>query len=451
MFMMHRRSKIKTFEITVLAIVYIAAFAHAPSIANTWDEHGPLEVSEDGRRIQKADGSDWYWLGDTAWSLFQELNREDAEYYISTRASQGFTVIQAVVVMGWNRDWNDENVYGHRPFHDGDAGKPNEDFWQHTDWLIEEVKEHGMYMAIIPAWGSFHADANYYRWIANRYKHHDHIIWVNGGDTRFSSSWNAQGNALNEATPDHLITFHPNNNTRDAHNQAWLDFHMFQSGHSSRDRRTDDYVATDWALSPPKPTMDGEQCYEDHHIGWKASNDTFKTWDVRQVAHWSVFAGGAGITYGHVHVWDFYHGGNEEDGYQDWKVQMLDAGAVQMGFLRKLMMSRPHAGRGPAQNLFNSNPGGNLRQVATQGDGYVFAYTSQGQNINIKMPFSNNKCWWWNPREGVATLIGTFAQGNKDFDCPGDAGRDHDWVLVIDDAGKAYAEPGNWKYVKYVK
>ncbi len=67
-----------------------------------------LVISEDGLRIQKADGSDWYWLGDTAWSLFQELNREDAELYFSTRASQGFTVIQAVVVMGWNRDWNDK-------------------------------------------------------------------------------------------------------------------------------------------------------------------------------------------------------------------------------------------------------------------------------------------------------------------------------------------------------
>ncbi|MFC1634313.1 DUF4038 domain-containing protein [Planctomycetota bacterium] len=84
-------------------------FTHA-AVPDNWK----LAVSEDGMRIQKADGSDWYWLGDTAWSLFQELNREDAEAYFSIRASQGFTVIQAVVVMGWNRDWNDKNAYGQR-------------------------------------------------------------------------------------------------------------------------------------------------------------------------------------------------------------------------------------------------------------------------------------------------------------------------------------------------
>jgi hypothetical protein len=411
-----------------------------------------LVISEDGLRIQKADGSDWYWLGDTAWGLFQELNQEDADLYLSTRAAQGFSVIQAVVVMGWNRGWNDDNAYGERPFHNGNEDTPNEAFWQHADWLINKAEEHGLYVAILPAWGSFwtgkfsdNSAKRYATWIANRYKDQENVIWVNGGDTRPSKNqtrWNVIGNALNETDPNHLITFHQSPQSTHLHSQAWLDFDMFQSGHGSRDRRTDEMVAKFWALTPKKPVLDGEQCYEDHHIGWKAKNDTFRLYDVRQVAYWSVFAGGTGVTYGHVHVWDFYHGGNKEDGYEDWKVQMLDDGAVYMGILHQLMMSRPHAGREPAQHLFNSNPRGSLKQRATHGDGYVMAYTSKGQKINIQMPFAQNTCWWFNPRDGVATLIGTFAQGSKDFDCPGGTGRDHDWVLVIDDANKGYGEPG---------
>jgi len=44
-----------------------------------------------------------------------------------------------------------------------------------------------------------------------------------------------------------------------------------------------------------------------------------------------VFTGATEITSGHVHVWDFYNKGNREDGYEDWKDQMQDPGAVQMG------------------------------------------------------------------------------------------------------------------------
>lgn len=53
--------------------------------------------------------------------------------------------------MGWSRDWNDENAYGHRPFHNGDVSKPNEEFWKHADWLINKAKEYGLYVAFLPA------------------------------------------------------------------------------------------------------------------------------------------------------------------------------------------------------------------------------------------------------------------------------------------------------------
>ena len=49
------------------------------------------------------DGKPFFWLGDTAWNLFQIPNREDAELYLATRAKQGFTVIQAGIVMGEER------------------------------------------------------------------------------------------------------------------------------------------------------------------------------------------------------------------------------------------------------------------------------------------------------------------------------------------------------------
>ncbi len=59
-----------------------------------------LKVSQNGRYLVRSNGKPFFWLGDTAWLLFQMTTREDAELYLSTRARQGFSVIQAAIVMG---------------------------------------------------------------------------------------------------------------------------------------------------------------------------------------------------------------------------------------------------------------------------------------------------------------------------------------------------------------
>jgi len=426
------------------------------SVYGTSPDQWRLAISEDGMRIQKADGTDWYWLGDTGWSLFQELNREDAEFYFSTRASQGFTVIQAVVTMGWNRRWNDINAYGHPPFHNGEVSNPNVEFWQHADWLIKKARDYGLYLALLPAWGSYwgkQATVEYAVWITNRYKDYDNIIWVNGGDRKVDGSkelFNQIGNVFN-SDADALVTFHPRGGDPSSdhfHNETWLDFNMQQSSHGKRNIRADNRVDTDLSKEPTKPTLNGEPNYEDHCVGWKqdCSEGTFNAHDVRQLAYWTVFAGATGITYGHVHVWDFFNGGNREDGYQDWKGQLKDPGAVQMGFLANLMMSRPHTGREPAQHILtNVSPGG-LEQRAISGNGYAFVYTSQGHDIHLnldELPWKQNRAWWFNPRDGKATPLDNVPNGGTYiFNPPGKSGSDNDWVLVIDNASKCFTEPG---------
>jgi hypothetical protein len=186
---MESEKKFKTVKKDVLAsalfligiLISYTGISQDVESPNNWN----LAISEDGLRIQKADGADWFWLADTGWSLFQELNREDANFYFATRASQGYSVIQSVAVMGWNRKWNEENAFGDRPFIDDDASKPNEEFWQHADWLIKKAGDHGLYIALLPAWGDYwgnQATVEYARWITNRYEKYDNIIWVNGGD-----------------------------------------------------------------------------------------------------------------------------------------------------------------------------------------------------------------------------------------------------------------------------
>jgi hypothetical protein len=53
------------------------------------------------------------------------------------------------------------------------------------------------------------------------------------------------------------------------------------------------------------------------------------------------------------------------------------------------------------------------------------------------------KAWWFNPRDGKASVIGEFPnEGEREF-TPPDLGEYLDWVLVLDDTAKKYPEPGN--------
>ena len=52
------------------------------------------------------------------------------------------------------------------------------------------------------------------------------------------------------------------------------------------------------------------------------------------------------------------------------------------------------------------------------------------------------KAWWFNPRDGKAREIGRFPNtGEQEFLSP-DPGEGLDWVLVLDDAAKAFSAPG---------
>ena len=80
---------------------------------------GPIRVSPNGRYFVDAEGRPFFWLGDTAWPLFAQYSKEDAEKYLSARARQGFTVIQGVLAWGGGTGFEGQtpgpNYAGHTP------------------------------------------------------------------------------------------------------------------------------------------------------------------------------------------------------------------------------------------------------------------------------------------------------------------------------------------------
>jgi hypothetical protein len=432
-----------------------------------------ISVSPNHRFLQYKDGRPFFWLADTGWLLFEKLDRADTVKYLEDRERKGFTVVQAVLLHGAGELGPD----GGRALVEGDPGRPNltaGGYWDHVDWVIDRAAEKGIYMAMVPAWGSLLKSGQlnarnavpYASFLARRYKAKPNIFWVLGGDIRGDRNaevWRLMGRTLKAGDPNHLITFHPFGRTQSStwfHNEPWLDFNMFQSGHRRYDQDTapdgfgEDnwrYVRDDYAKVPVKPVVDGEPSYEGIPQGLHDTSQPYWTdADCRRYAYWSVFAGAFGHTYGDNAVMQFHRPGIDKGSYgtkESWSEAIGDPGSSEMQFLKLLMLSRPYFERVPDQSVIAGRNGTRHDYViATRGASYLFAYTYTGKPFQILMGAiagAEIRAWWYSPRDGSAHEIGKVAnRGERTFTPPGQPGEGNDWVLVLDDASKSFPPPG---------
>lgn len=107
--------------------------------------------------------------------------------------------------------------------------------------------------------------------------------------------------------------------------------------------------------------------------------------------------------------------------------------------------SLPFLTRIPDQSLITSGQGGHIVSTRESDGGYAFIYSPYRGTFSIdlnKLSGSTVRTYWYNPKNGTATVIGTFPKsGTRSYTAP-NAGRGNDWVLVLDDTAKNYGTPG---------
>ncbi|WP_448698367.1 glycoside hydrolase family 140 protein [Mucilaginibacter sp. AW1-3] len=432
-----------------------------------------LKISANHRYFTTSDGKPFFWLGDTGWLLFEKLTREEADKYLTDRAAKGFNVIQVMVLhdLGIKDAYGDsalinKSVATPRVVNGNSLADKTYDYWDHVDYIVDLAASKGIYIAMVPVWGSavkaHHVTAaqakTYATFLAGRYKNRPNIIWMNGGDipgTQNMDVWNAIGSTLHQLDPSHIETFHPRGRTQSSiwfHNQDWLSFNVFQSGHRNykQDTSKNDfkygednwkYVNSDYKKLPVKPTLDAEPSYEDIPQG--LHDTTEKRWiaaDIRRYAYWSVFAGGCGFTYGDNSVMQMHLPKDRSSSYGAkayWFDAINDPGSSQMQYVKKLMLSRPYFERVPDQTLVAAKQGKRYDYlIATKGKNYAFIYTYNGRSIPVamgKIAGAKVKASWYDPRTGDTQAIGTFANtGTHEFNPPGEIKAGNDWVLILD-------------------
>ena len=440
-----------------------------------------LRVSDNHRFLVTEEGKPFFYLADTAWELFHRLKREEAEKYLADRAEKGFNVIQAVV-LAEQAGLTEPNAYGHLPLVDkADPARPaikdgpDNDYWDHVDNLIDLAAQKGLYIGLLPTWGKYvtshwangivdgifnPANAQQYGgYIGNRYKDRTNIIWIIGGDraapTKESQTiWRAMAKGIaigvsgREDYDAVLMTYHtsgPGHASDFFHEDPWLDFTSIQSSHGDRILNWR-MIERDYHRRPIKPVIDLETTYPDALImkGMKPGNDDH----ARRSAYWSVLAGACGHTYGHNSIWQMYAPGRKPilNAKTPWYEAIHAPSAAQMGFLRKLIESRPFLSRVPDQLLLASDPGDDIDHLeATRGDGYAMIYSPNGRSFAVHLNRLSGKTLqarWFDPKTGTSKLLGEVPkQGDQEFDPPGEPAVGNDWVLLLDDAERTFALP----------
>ncbi len=447
----------------------------------------PLTVHADRRYLVGPDGQPFLYHSDTAWELFHRPNREQVRAYLELRAKQKFTVIHAVA-LAEVEGIAEPNAYGDLPLVEKDLARPavtpgsnpknadEYDYWDNVDYVVDETNRLGMYVAFLPTWGRWlgvnqprderiitaqNAQA-YGEFLGKRYGRKS-IIWVLGGDRTgqaFEEVWRAMAKGIvigisgREDYDAALMTYHPGGGSTSAtwfHDDRWLDFNMQQTGHGpAATSKPWEKIAADYVRTPVKPVIEGEPLYEDHPIGFVRGvrqNGFSSDNHVRQRAYWTLFAGAAGVAYGHHSVWQMYAPGLRpiNGPLYFWEEAIHRPGAAQMQHVRTLMESRPMLTRVPDQSLVADALDGPERIQAIRGPDHLFVYTGAGIAFTVNMgriSGSRVQAYWYNPRNGTSAELGVFDNaGTREYK-PQYEGLGSDWVLVLDDASKGYKAPG---------
>ncbi len=132
----------KKLNLTIILVAFI--------LLNSYSQK--LQISETKRYLETTDGKPFLWIGDTAWELFQKLNREEATEYLENRKAKGISVIQVVVLAELN-GLRVPNSYGDVPLIDFDPTKPNEAYFKHVDFIVNKAEELGLVIGMLPTWG----------------------------------------------------------------------------------------------------------------------------------------------------------------------------------------------------------------------------------------------------------------------------------------------------------
>lgn len=343
--------------------------AGRPRRTTMLSKHGAVGIPAGGSHFAHADGTPFFWLGDTWWMLMSDRISWPAGFKALTRdrAGKGFTVVQTVI--GFPGD-----ITPFKGIEDNEGGPPwlpgyraiNPKYFDAVDPRIEHLVESDVIPCVLGGWGYhlvFMGEERmkmHWRYLVARYGAYP-VIWCLAGEGAMSyylsgsgeedgkrqkAAWTEIARYVRSIDPwRRPLSIHPRRSSwDDVDDPEVLDFHMIQSGHFGMSSCESGVAAIEEArrLFPDKPVVMAEPPYEGH-MG--------RNWqDVQRYAFWSaMLSGAAGFTYGAAAVFQANDrkrptGNRPEGGNYDavfWDESAKYPGSTQVGLAKKLLAGLP--------------------------------------------------------------------------------------------------------------
>ena len=395
-----------------------------------------LCVDPSGRCLTLSDGTPFFLLGDTAWNLLHTLTREETLHYLDTRLAQGFNFVQTVALAECD-GLRTPNVYGDFALGTDESGAfspalPQKAYFDHIEWVISAAEERGMYIGLLPTWGDKfnlwwgegpevftpdNAEA-YGRFLGERFRHHNNLVWVMGGDRPPENPLHyeiiermAQGITAGDGGK-FLKTYHPQGQHTSGeywHDCDWLDFNMMQSGHDRPAPPCYELMAREYARTPAKPVMDGEPCYEDIPVNVKPGEGYWYGDTARRAAWWDLMSGACGHTYGHHAVWQMNTTYSPYCPFT-WQQALTRPAATQLCHLKAFAQKYPPFGGTPLLGAVENNVAGDEYVAALGFEEAVYLYLPKGMTVTLTLPFTPAVAEGFDPKTGAAMAV--TLQGN---------------------------------------
>jgi Protein of unknown function (DUF4038)/Domain of unknown function (DUF5060) len=437
---------------------------------NSLYAHGPIRVAASKRHFEHADGTPFFWLGDTWWlGLCHRLHWPDEFQRLTTdRKSKGFNVIQ--IVAGLYPDMHPFDPRGVN-----ESGFPWEkdyaairpEYFDAADARLRHLVEQGITPCIVGAWGYFLPMMGvdkmkaHWRYLIARYGALP-VVWCAAGegnlpwylakgfpydDREQVHGWTDILRFIRATDPYHRpLTIHPtaiNQYTaRHATDDATLlDFDFLQTPHGQRDAVpvTVGAMRKSIAASPKLPVINGEAAYE-------MLGDSLPTQWTRAMFWLCLTNGAAGHTYGANGIWQVnrkgephgrspHHTTGNGYGVIPWDDAMNLPGSQQMSIGKRFFESLPWTKLAPMPDDIapHDAPNGLPPQMCGIADELRIVYALEPHAVSIRnlRASSTYRITYFDPVKGDRTppvSANTDANGELRLAPPK---FDHDWTCLV--------------------
>lgn len=438
----------------------------------------PLKLSSNRRYLADQNGKPFRIIGDSAQSLIANLTYAEAEEYLSKRQAQGFNAINVNLIEHKFALKAPANRRGDVPFLKADDfSTPNDAYFAFADSIIDLAASKGLLVSLAPMylgydggdegwWKALTNGVNtrevcyrFGRYIGERYRGKENILWVIGGD--YLPPGGSEGEArlhsflegIKAAGAKQLWAGDWNAPCISTTERAFADLMDVNAVYTdqSQTKRGAAYEEAEVAYQdrPVRPAYLKETGYEDE--GWTPGDRT----SVREYEYTAILGGAtSGGFFGNRDIWEFATSNwwsGFKFGHRRWQESLDTPGAADMVRMGQLLDSVAWydlvpSGLDGTKRLITGGggtegqPGYIVAAASREGRAllaYVPARRAQSGSFSVDMTALRGptRGEWFDPSSAEYKKIpgGPFANSKaRDFKIPGkNAAGATDWVLVL--------------------